>query len=89
MYELARPSRRAPGRGEVPPVTAAVLERLTALLIEALHSSGYVNPKVAASTEEKARRLLRRLNLEARDAEVWLGIWRAITWKLRSEKGRR
>ena len=32
------------------------------------------------------RRLVRRLNLPARDAEVWLGMLRQIVWKLRKEK---
>jgi hypothetical protein len=28
------------------------------------------------------RRLIRRMNLNAHDAEVWLGILRQIRWKL-------
>jgi hypothetical protein len=32
------------------------------------------------------RRLVRRLNLPARDAVVWLGILRQVVWKLRSGK---
>ena len=40
------------------------------MLIEALGECGYVNPVTAASTEEKVRRLVRRLNIAARDAEV-------------------
>jgi len=49
-----------------------------------LRSSGYVKPRSAASTEEKVRRLVRRLNLPAGDAEVWLGMLRQIVWKLRA-----
>ena len=33
----------------------------------------------------KARRLIRRLNVEQADAEVWLGMLRQILWKLKSE----
>ncbi len=35
----------------------------------------------AAPTEEKIRRLVRRLHLSARDAELTLGIFRQILWK--------
>ena len=34
------------------------------------------------STDAKVRRLIRRMQLEAHDAEVWLGIMRQIRWKL-------
>jgi hypothetical protein len=41
-----------------------------------------VKPGAAAATEEKLRRLVYRLNLDARDAELWLGMARQIGWKL-------
>ena len=68
----------------VKPARAADLERFTELLDEALRLSGYVNPRTAKSTEEKVRRLVRRLHLPARDAEVWFGILRQILYGLRS-----
>ena len=52
------------------------------MLMEALSRSGYINPLTAASTEEKARRLVRRLDIAARDAPVLLGMLRQILWKL-------
>jgi TrmH family RNA methyltransferase len=64
------------------PATASEIERMTMQLIEALHASGYVNP--AASTDEKVRRLVNRLQLPARDVETWLGILRQLMWKMRS-----
>jgi hypothetical protein len=36
------------------------------MLMEVLSRSGYVNPLTAASTEEKARRLVGRLDISAR-----------------------
>jgi hypothetical protein len=39
----------------------------------------------AASTETKVRRLVRRLDLSARDAPVVLGMLRQILWKLESK----
>jgi tRNA C32,U32 (ribose-2'-O)-methylase TrmJ len=41
-----------------------------------------VHARVEGSTALKMRRLIRRMNLNAHDAEVWLGILRQILWKL-------
>jgi len=65
--------------------TAGQLERITEVLLEALHASGYLKPRSASLSEEKIRRLVRRLNLPASDAEVWLGMLRQMVWKMRSE----
>jgi TrmH family RNA methyltransferase len=85
LYELARDAEAA---ARVPePVGAAEageLERITQLLLDALARSGYVNPITAESTENKVRRLVRRLDMPARDAPVWLGMLRQILWKLSS-----
>ena len=54
------------------------------MLLETLRVSGYVNPRTDASTEDKVRRLVRRLNLQGGDAELWLGMLRQILWKIRS-----
>lgn len=64
------------------PVQAETLERLTHLLFDVLNTSGYIKPRTSASTEAKLRRMVHRLNLNAPDAEVWLGILRQIEWKL-------
>jgi tRNA/rRNA methyltransferase len=42
-----------------------------------------VKPRVTTATEAKVRRMIRRLNLSAEDAELWLGMLRQILWKLR------
>jgi TrmH family RNA methyltransferase len=85
LYELAR-DRRAAGelRKEEPRAAAGDLERMTGMLLEGLRASGYVQPGAEASTEHKVRRLLRRMNLEARDAEIWLGMLKQMLWKLRA-----
>jgi TrmH family RNA methyltransferase len=83
LYELIRDPRAASAKPEpIKPARAGDVERLTALLLEALQESGYTNPRTAQSTEEKVRRLVRRLDLPARDVEIWLGIFRQILWKL-------
>jgi len=94
LYELARNPQAAPHPTKPILAAAADLERLTALLLDALRSSGYVkaNPSSSqercspAPTEEKIRRLVRRLHLSATDAELTLGILRQIFWKLGSVK---
>jgi TrmH family RNA methyltransferase len=83
LYELARDPRAAAVRPEKPKAAlAADTEQITALLVEALERSGYIKPLTSASTKAKVRRLLRRLNLTARDAPVVLGMLRQILWKL-------
>ena len=62
--------------------TAAETEQITNRLLEALAKSGYVNPVTAVSTDEKVRRLIRRLEIPARDVPVILGMLRQILWKL-------
>jgi TrmH family RNA methyltransferase len=88
LYELVRDPKAAVHRPEkIKPAEAGEVERLTTMLLEALRASGYVNPRTEGSTEEKVRRLVRRLNIPARDMEVWFGILRQILWKLRSAPG--
>jgi TrmH family RNA methyltransferase len=83
LYELARDPRAAAARPEKPKAAlAADTEQITAMLVEALERSGYIKALTAASTKAKVRRLLRRVNLSARDAPVVLGMLRQILWKL-------
>ena len=44
--------------------------------------SGYVKPRLGAVTEENLRRMVRRMQLDATDAEVWQGMLRQISWKI-------
>lgn len=83
LYELARNPRAAAARPEkIKPAAAAETEQITTLLLDALRQSGYINPRTAGSTEEKVRRLIRRLPIAGRDAPVLLGMLRQILWKL-------
>ena len=83
LYELARDPKAVQARpGKIRSATAGETEQITAMLVEVLHKSGYVNPVTAASTEEKVRRLVRRLAIAGRDAPVLLGMLRQILWKV-------
>ena len=84
LYELSRESKPSPLLERDTPATAGELERLTKVLLESLHVSGYSTAATPAATEEKARRLVRRMALSGRDAEVLLGMLRQILWKLKT-----
>jgi TrmH family RNA methyltransferase len=91
LYELARGGSVAIGAGK-PPVQkrrapSRDIERLTMLLVDALQASGYLDARSAAS-DQKVRRLVRRLNLDAGDAEVLLGMVRQMLWKLEPRNSR-
>lgn len=86
LYELARDVNEKPGVEREKRATAGEVERITAALLDALRESGYLKPRAAQPSEDKVRRLVRRLELRADDAEIWLGMLRQILWKLRSGK---
>ncbi len=83
LYELARdPKAEVSNPTNTAGATADQNEAITRRLLEALEKSGYVNPVTAGSTDEKVRRLIRRLDISARDVPVILGMLRQILWKL-------
>jgi tRNA/rRNA methyltransferase len=84
LYELSRHELDPPAaRARAPkPALAADTEQITRLLLDVLGRSGYINPVTSASAENKVRRLVRRLDLGARDAPVVLGMLRQILWKV-------
>ncbi len=83
LYEIIRNPAAAKAKPESRRAAHAEdLERITTLLEEVLERSGYVHARVEGSTRMKIRRLLRRMDLNAHDAEVWLGMLRQIRWKL-------
>ncbi len=83
LYELVREAKAAPSAKKKQLASAGDAERITAVLLEALQASGYVNPGAAGASEEKVRHLIRRLQLDTPDAELVLGMLRQIAWKLR------
>ena len=86
LYEIVRgrktaPAKTAAGKKEKTSAASRELERLTQAMLQVLHDSGYVKPRAVAA-EEKLRRLVRRMELNSNDAEVWLGMLRQIAWKV-------
>lgn len=84
LYELARMENAVKRSRKTPPDSAKAgdLDRLTQLLLETLRASAYLGDRPVAAKEEKVRRMVRRLNLSAADAETLLGMLRQILWKL-------
>jgi TrmH family RNA methyltransferase len=88
LYELTRASGAVDRPEAQERANAGELEQSTTTMFEALTNSGYVKPRSGVSSLEKLRRLVRRLNLDAADAELLIGMLRKIDWKLRTS-GRR
>ncbi len=79
------------GAGEEEQTDAAAssqqVDRVTETLFEVLRETRYWNPGSGAGTEEKVRRLVRRLRLSGEDADVVLGMCRQILWRIRKVGG--
>ena len=85
LYELIRSRNRVPHEPERA-ASAGEIERITAVLLEALKASGFLDLRRVADSAQRIRRLVRRLDLPARDAVTWLGIFRQILWKLHASE---
>ncbi len=86
LYELARSSADFEAVPAAQTASAADLERVTDLLSQVLHSSGYLEENHSTMREEALRRMVRRLALSAEDATLLLGMLRQILWKLTSQE---
>lgn len=74
LYELIRAEHAPLTPNAQPQATGAALERMTNALLSTLQASGYTKPGTEAVTEEKMRRLVRRMNLSEEDAVLWTGM---------------
>jgi tRNA/rRNA methyltransferase len=86
LYELIRDGRAAGKSAKEDLATGGDIERITGLLADVLSTSSYMLPQRAAETEQRIRRMLRRLKLSTQDVEAWLGILRHLQWLMRSKK---
>ncbi|GGH13373.1 RNA methyltransferase [Silvibacterium dinghuense] len=81
LYELAREATAPPVVPERKPASGEELERLTAMLLDLLATSGYTKPHTEEATAEKTRRMMRRLNPISKDAETLTGMLAKIRYK--------
>ena len=85
LYELAAGGKTTRKVTKQVLAKSATLDRLNALLFDALRTADYLAyPNELA--EQKIRRLVRRLDLSYEDAQTWSGVLRQILWKMRSGK---
>jgi tRNA/rRNA methyltransferase len=84
VYEISRGASIAKAKNKLSSGAADMesVNRIAEALLEALHISGYIHRRSAATAEEKLRRMLRRFELSSADARVLLGMLRKILWKL-------
>jgi len=85
LYEIVRNAKAAAQPEKPKLATAGEVERITVILLDALLASGYLDRRRVNDSEDRIRRLVRRLNLQAEDTDAWLGMLRQIVWKLRTE----
>ena len=83
LYELTRSGFEA--SVEIPPTheapaTAEDRERLTQLLLDVLHTTGYTRRFPANASEPLVRQLVQQLGTSHREAMTWMGIFRQILW---------
>jgi tRNA/rRNA methyltransferase len=74
LYELIRSGDAAAVLELKEQASGKALDRMTEALLGALKESGYTKPGTEAVTEEKSRRLVRRMQLSEEDAELWTGM---------------
>ncbi len=86
VYEISRTAEKVSAKNKLlrTATDMETINRINATLLEALHASGYIHRRSAATAEEKLRRMLRRFELSSSDAEVLLGMLRKVLWKLKS-----
>ncbi|HEX4004275.1 MAG TPA: TrmJ/YjtD family RNA methyltransferase [Candidatus Acidoferrales bacterium] len=84
LYELVRDAKTPREPEKAARASAEEIERITQMLLDALHASGYVGRRRVADIDERIRRLVKRLHVPERDTVLWFGILHQIVWKLRS-----
>jgi TrmH family RNA methyltransferase len=83
LYELIRDAHAAGSPEKLPLANSGDVERVTMALIDVLRASGYVKRGVLPDSNQRLRRLVRRLQLPGADVSAWLGMLRQIHWKTR------
>jgi len=84
LYELARDAKAPRLPEKLPPAASGEVERITQSLYYVLSASGFLGRRQIKTAEERIRRLVRRIQIPARDTDAWLGMLRQIKWKIDS-----
>ena len=73
---------RAKTPSQLKQATAGELELITMLLLDALQAIGFLDLSRVSDSDERIRRMVRRLRLPERDAVIWIGMLRQMLWKM-------
>jgi TrmH family RNA methyltransferase len=88
LYELAREgfegARELPVKHEAA-ATGDDRERLTQLLLDAMHAVGYTRRYPQNASETLVRQLAQQLGVSHREAMTWMGFLRQVLWRERGE----
>ncbi len=88
LYELARGgfegARELPVKHEAA-ATGEDRERLTQLLLDAMHAVGYTRRYPQNASELLVRQLAQQLGVSHREAMTWMGFLRQVLWRERGE----
>jgi TrmH family RNA methyltransferase len=88
LYELAREgfegARALPVKHEAA-ATGEARERLTQLLLDAMHAVGYTRRYPQNASETLVRQLAQQLGGSHREAMTWMGFLRQVLWRERGE----
>lgn len=87
LYELIRDAKDARGAENLAMASAEETERITLKLLEALRVSGFQDMRRVSDSDERIRRLVRRLRIPTRDSVIWLGMLRQMLWKMEHGAG--
>jgi tRNA/rRNA methyltransferase len=88
LYELTRGgfegAKAIPAQHE-PVASAEDRERLTQLLLDVLHATGYTRRFPANASEPLVRQLAMQLGTTHREAMTWMGVLKQVLWRERGE----
>ena len=84
LYEITRNTAAKPKPEKHVPARAEDVERIHHQLAEILEHTGYIHDPEGGTMHLKLRRLVHRMDLNAQDANLWMGMLRKIKWKLLS-----
>ena len=86
VYEISRGGAIAKAKNEFSSsaVDMETVNRIAGALLEALHISGYIHRRSAATAEEKLRRMLLRFELSSGDDRIPRDAAQNL-WKLKSQ----
>jgi TrmH family RNA methyltransferase len=83
LYELAQEPVEKGGGASEGRADSGTIERIERMLVEAMLEVGYTDEQRREHTEREVREYLRRHEMSATEASMWLKMLRKVRWRLR------